>query len=288
MTTAPNFPERPVVFRFLDARAFLAAAFDYEKARNPKFSHRYVAKSMGSSSSGFFKDILNGRVRLSPARAAKFAQLFGLSYQEGDHFETLVQFTQASDAEEKDRWLARMTSGSQARKDAVLEAFQLEYFRKWHYAAVRELLALHDFDTGGDYARLAGMLDPAITPAEAEDAVRLLLRLKLIRRTAQGRLERVDKVVRSGAKNPARVKPAIRGNLELALRSLEAHPPAVRPFSYLTLSVSEASLALLRAKLAGLRQEMLDIATQDERVDRLYQLNFQLFPLSKIVKAKES
>jgi uncharacterized protein (TIGR02147 family) len=290
MTPAPTRlqtpAERPVVFRFLDARAFLTAVFEYEKSRNPKFSHRYVAKALDSSSSGFFKDILNGRVRISPARAIRFARLFGLSSRESEHFEALVQYTQASDAEEKDRWLARMTSGSRARKDTVLEAFQLEYFRKWHYAAVRELLAIYDFR--GDHARLAALLDPAITPSEAEDSIRLLLKLKLIRKTAQGRYERVDKVIRSGTQNPARVKPAIRGNLELALRALETHPPAVRPFSYLTLSISEASLVPIRAKLASLRGELLDIVAQDEGVDRLYQLNFQLFPLSKIVKDKKA
>lgn len=277
---------RPDVFRFLDARAFLAAAFEHEKSRNPAFSHRFVAKSMGSTSSGFFKDTLTGRVRISPARAAKFARLFKLSREEAEHFEAMVLYTQADDAEEKDRCLGRLTGGPQARRHTVLEAFQLEYFKTWRHAAVRETLALHDFR--GDYAELAALLEPSITPDEAEESLNLLLRLKLIRKNAQGRYERVDKVIRSGANDPARVRPALRENLQLALRALDALPPAVRPFSQLTLSVSEESLSLIREKLAGLRRDVLDIAARDERVDRLYQINFQMFPITKVMKASDS
>jgi uncharacterized protein (TIGR02147 family) len=279
---APS-PARPSVFHYLDALRFLADAFAFEKSRNRAFSHRYVAKAMDAASSGFFKDILNGRVRLSPARTVKFAKLFRLPREEAAHFESLVLYSQASGAEEKEQYLARMTEASPARRHTVLEAFQLEYFKKWHYAAVRELLAIHEFR--GDCAELGRLLDPPVTEDVAADAIRLLLKLKLIRKTAQGRFERVDKVISSGGKtDPARIKPAIRDNLELALRALDTHPAALRPFSYLTLSVSEASLAPIRAKLAGLRKELLDIAAQDDGVDRLYQLNFQLFPLSRTVK----
>jgi uncharacterized protein (TIGR02147 family) len=261
----------------------LAAAFDFEKARNPIFSYRYIAMGLGARSSGFFKDILSGRIRLSPAKAMKVARLFKLSREETDYFETLVLFTQATTAEEKEHYLGKMAGGARARKNSVLAAFQLEYFRKWHYAAVREVLAIHDFQ--GDYARLGALLEPPITSEEAMDAVQLLLKLKLVRKNAQGRLKRVDNVISSGKSDPEKVKPAIRGNLELAQRALDAYPAAIRPFSYLTLSVSDASLVPIREKLGNLRQELLDIAAQDPHVDRLYQVNFQLFPLSKTMKS---
>ena len=72
--------------------------------------------------------------------------------------------------------------------------------------------------------------------------------------------------------------------LELALRGLEEYAPAIRPYSYLTVSVSEESLLWLRDKLRALRREVLEMVTRDEAVDRVYQLNFQLFPVSRTVK----
>jgi uncharacterized protein (TIGR02147 family) len=273
---------RPSVFLYLDARNFLADACEAEKARNPRFSHRYVAKRMGASSSGFLRDILDGRMRISPERATKFAALLGLSRPEAEHFETLVQYSQADSPAEKERLLAKMTGGRNARNHVVLEAFQLEYFSNWRYAAVRELLALRAFrDTEEDHAALAGLLVPPISPAEARDAVRLLLRLKLARKDAQGRLHRAEKIVRSGAdKDPARIRPVLRDNLRLAMRALEEIPPPERPFSYLTLSVSGETLARIRERLAELRSELLEMAAEDEDADRLLQVNFQMFPLS--------
>ena len=275
-------PVRPSVFHYLDARKYLADACEAEKIRNPRFSHRYVARVMGVSSSGFLRDILDGRVRIAPERAVTFAKLLGLTRAETEHFETLVQYTQAATPAEKERLLARMTGKPSARGYSVLEAFQLEYFSSWRYAAVRELIALRGFrDTEADHAALGSLLEPPIEATEARDAVRLLLKLGLARKDAQGRLIRVDKVVRSGAdKDPARIRPALRDHLRLAARALEEIPAPQRPFSYLTLSVSGETLARIRERLADLRSELLEMAANDDEADRLLQVNFQMFPLS--------
>ena len=218
------------VFQFFDAREFLLQAYNAEKRRNPVFSHRYIAKAMGARSSSFFKDVLSGRIQLNPSRIRAFVRLFKLNKQESEYFENLILYTQADTEEDKRHYLEKLMTLSNASRHTILEAFQMEYFSKWFYAAVREVLALQEF--GGDYEKLAGMLDPPIAQSEAMDAINLLLKLKLIRKNAQGRLEKIDKVVTSGtASNPDLIKPAIRGNLELAHRALDLHPPKVRPFS---------------------------------------------------------
>ncbi len=287
MVRTQSIPEVSV-FRFLDAREFLRQAYDAEKKRNRNFSHRFIAKAMNAGSSSFFKDVLCGRAPLSSARAAKFAKLFHLSPKEAEHFENLVRFTQASTKEEKELYLRRLGGGSAAAgRKAILEASQREYLRKWHYAAIRELLDIHDFR--GDYEALAKALDPAITSAEAREAVELLLRLGLIRKDAQGRYEKVGEVVatREGG-DPEAAKPGLKAALELARRSLDEHPAAARPFSYLTLNVSERAFSEIRARIRAFRGEILELVAADDEVDRLYQLNLQFFPLSLPAKRRKS
>ncbi len=273
------------VFRFLDAREFLRQAYDAEKKRNPKFSQRFIARAMNAGSSSFFKDVLTGRAPLSPARAAKFARLFRLSEKEAEHFGNLVMFTQAGTREEKEFYLRRL-GGSPAGRKSLLEASQREYLRKWHYAAIRELLDIHDFR--GDYEALAKSLDPAITPAEARDAMELLVRLGLVRKNAQGRYEKVGDVVatRDGG-DPEAARPGLRASLDLARRSLEEHPPATRPFSYLTLNVSGRAFAEIRDRIRAFRREILEVVAADAEADRLYQLNLQFFPLSTPAKRRK-
>jgi uncharacterized protein (TIGR02147 family) len=280
------------VFRFLDARDFLRQAYQAEKRVNRNFSHRYIAKAMGAGSSSFFKDVVLGKLPLTPARAARFAELFHLPAQEAEYLQTLVLYADADTQAERDRLLKKLSGAAPQggqNGQAVLEASQLEYLKKWHYAAVRELLAFIDFQ--GDYAALAERLDPPITAVEARDAVQLLLRLRLIRKNAQGRLEKADNVIVSGPKprhDPEDVKPALRANLKLAERALDAYAPAVRPFSYMTLSVSRDTVQYIHERLLAARREILDRVSRDETVDRLYQLNIQLFPLSKAGKRSKS
>lgn len=267
------------VFQFLDAREYLRQAYAAQKKVNKGFSHRYIAKAMGAGSSSFFKDVLNGRASLNPARSAKFARLFCLSPRDTEYFENLVLYTQAATAEERDRLLRILSRTRGAGEQAVLEASQAEYLQKWHYAAVRELLAIMEFTD--DYADLAARLDPPITTNEARDAIQLLLRLKLIQKTERGTFEKVDKVIVTGPRNhPNQSRPGIVANLELARRSLEHHPAEDRPFSYLTVSVSSASLKYIKEKLREVRRDILEHVSADETVDRLYQLNMQLFPIS--------
>lgn len=281
----PSRPNVPSVFRFLDAREFLRRAYESEKAANPAFSHRHIARVLRARSSSFFRDVLNGRIRIHPSRAAAFARLFRLEGRAAEYFATLVLYNQAEEEKERAAQLERLMAIAPAGNRTLIDALQLEYFQKWHYAAVRELLALGSF---ADPGKIAALLDPALTPEEASEALRLLARLKLIRRNARGAYEKADRVLSSGTRHPERVLPAIRDNLHLALRALDVHPPKARPFSYLTLSLSEKSLAQIRERLHGLRGEILDIVGRDESVDRLYQLNFQLFPLSRPVPRRKA
>jgi uncharacterized protein (TIGR02147 family) len=271
------------VFQFLDAREFLKQAYLVRKSEDPAFSQRYLAQALGGTSSSLFRQLLAGKSRLTGARVLKLARLFRLSKPETAYFENLVAYTEAEGEEEKRHAFEKLKAGDPSGRHALLAASQLEYLSKWQYAAVRELLAIHDFR--GDYAGLGQLLDPALSEAEARNAVELLSRLKLIRKNAQGGYEPTDRVVLSGPKaSPEAVRPLLIGHLDLARRALEELPASVRPFSNATLSVSEATVRLIHEKFLAFRREAFDLATRDEKADRLYQMNFQLFPLTGSIK----
>jgi uncharacterized protein (TIGR02147 family) len=274
------------VFQFLDAREFLKQAYLARKGADPAFSQRYIAQALGGTSSSLFRQLLEGKSRLTGARVLKLARLFRLSKQEAAYFENLVAYTEAEDADEKRHAFEKLKAGDSSGRHALLAASQLEYLSKWHYGAVRELFAIHDFK--GDYAALGKLLDPAISETEARNAVEMLLRLKLIRKTAQGSYEPTDRVVLSGPKaSPEAVRPVLLGQLELARRALDVFPAPVRPFSGATVSVSEQSVRRIHERFLAFRREAFEIAMQDNAVDRLYQMNFQLFPVTGAVTRRK-
>jgi uncharacterized protein (TIGR02147 family) len=274
------------VYAFLDAREFLRRAYEARRAEDRTFSQRRIAQTLRAKSSSFFRDVLSGKAVLTPSRILGFAKIFGLTKAETEYFEKLVAYTQAEGTEEKQHALNRLKESDAAGRHTLLEASHAEYFSKWHYAAVRELLAVYDFR--GDYAELGSLLNPPIPEAVAREAVTLLHRLKLIRKTPHGGYEPTERVVLSGPQNaPTQIRPVLLNHLDLARRALDEVPAVARPFSYLTVSVSEKSFALIHKKLRALRDEVFEIVTQDDDVDRLYQLNFQLFPISKVIARRK-
>jgi uncharacterized protein (TIGR02147 family) len=274
------------VFQFLDAREFLRRAYQREKSLNPSFSQRYISQALKASSSSFFRDVLIGKSKLTPPRVLGFCRLFKLSKAEAEYFETLVLYTQAETEDEKRHYLGKLKAAGPSGGHTLLAAYQTEYFSKWHYAALRELLRLHDFR--GDYEELGALLNPPIPAEEARDAVLLLERLKMIHKAPHGAYDAVDRVVMSGPEtSPAQVRPALLGNLDLARRAIDTFAPKKRPFSYVTVSVSENSITQIHEKLRTLSREILELVTQDGDVDRLYQLNFQFFPLSEVIKRRK-
>src|SRR5690606_28851745 len=269
----------PSVFEFLDAREFLRHAYAARKRVDKAFSHRYIAREMGAGSSSFFQDVLGGRACLNPERASRFARLFGLSPRDADYFELLARFGEADTPGERERLLGLLTRAQGSDDQWILDASEAEYLQKWYYAAIREMLTFIPFT--GDYEDLASRLEPPITAAEARDAVQLLLKLKLIRRNYEGRYLKVEKSPAKALRNdPEKVRSGLLATLDLARRAVDVHPPEVRPFYALTLGVSRETLHDINTRLRDFRRDILELAKRDRNVDRLYQLNMQLFPLS--------
>jgi len=100
----------PLIFDFLDYRAYLRRVYDESKALDKRFSCRYVASRVGFKSASFFSQILNGRTELTSSMALRFAAFLKLDAREIDYFETLVLYARAASVSERRRYLGRLAS----------------------------------------------------------------------------------------------------------------------------------------------------------------------------------
>lgn len=268
------------VFEYTDYRVFLKDAYQARRQVNPNFSYRFIASKAGFASPGFFTNVLKGKKDISLKLAHKFADLFKLGRKEKEYFETLVLFNKATGNGEKKEYLDRLLAlrGSHVKK---LEAHQYEYFEKWYYMAVREALALQPFR--GDYRALASLIQPAITVQEARRAVELLERLGLVRQGPDGTYERTDAAISAGDEISRVLLNAYQLQaMDLAKHALDHLPSGTRNFSTLTLSISEATYAAMVEELRAFRRRLLEMAGNSQDPDRIYQLNFHVFPLTAL------
>lgn len=267
------------IFAYHDFRLFLKDVFEEEKARKPAFSHRYLLRRMGVSSSGFLANIISGKRNLPHAHVSRLAEALGLGRKGGRYFETLVAFTQAKKVSDK----ARLFKELVAQKPAdlkVLEGRELRLFSTWYYVAIRELVFF--FPQRDRYDTLARKLVPSIRPHEARTAVEDLLEIGLLERDKGGFLRQRQTALSTGDEvRSVQAADYQRATLDLAKEAIDRIPHGERDISSLTLTLSDASFKAAVEEIRQLRKRLLKLAVDEPGPDRVFQCNLQIFPLSK-------
>ncbi len=279
-------PEPVNIFAYLDHRAALRDLYAFKKAHEYGFSHRAVSRRAGFRSSNFLKLVMEGKRNLSAEAAAKFAQAFGLRGASGDYFCELVAYGQAKTTRERARSYERLTRLKPEKALHQLAAHQSAYHSSWYVPAIRELAAREDFRE--DPAFIARQLVPSITTAQAKKALATLLSLGLLRRTDDGRLVPAEALVTTGpAPQGHHIADYHRAMIAQAAEAIDRFPPEEREIASLTLCVDERKLPDLKRRLQAFRRELLQYAESDGRPERVLQVNFQMFPLSKRYQESE-
>jgi uncharacterized protein (TIGR02147 family) len=272
--------EGPSVFDYTDYRRFLKAYYEHQKRKNPAFSYRYFALKAKVNSSGLLKNVIDGKRGLGRGLIVRCAEAMKLKKKEAEYFECLVDFNEARTVEEKRIFFERLLALRKPEAHQV-QASQFEFYSKWYYSAIREWIGIAPFR--GDHAALARSLDPAIRPEQAEKAVRVLEELGLIVKDPQGRYRQAQPLVTTGPEveslSVAQYQIAC---MDLAKEAFDRHAAPTRDLSTLTLSLSEEGFAALKEEIVSFRKKLLALERGFQGPDRVYQLNMQFFPLTKL------
>lgn len=269
------------IYNYLDYRRFLNDLFEEKKRSVRGFSYRSFCRDAEIVNPSFLKLVVERKRSLTISSARKFAKGFKLKKHEADFLETLVLFNQASSHEEKNRYYKKLSSSKRYIEVRHIERDQFEYFSKWYYAAVRELVALSNFKN--DPAWIANVLAPKISPKEATEAIALLLRLGLVGLGKDGRLFQKDRnlVTQSEASSLAICnfqKEMMKKGLE-AIERMRAHQ---REISTLTIAISRKKFEVAKQKIKEFRRELHALLSECDDPEAVYQVNFQLFRLSEV------
>jgi uncharacterized protein (TIGR02147 family) len=266
------------IFAFTDFRKCLSDYYQGRKKCDRKFSHRFIQERVGASSAGWFADVIKGRTNIPGGYVVKLAKLMQLKATETDYFEAMVQFGQAASLEERTRFFQKMVAFKEVRSDMV-GMDRLEFYSKWYHSAIRELLFFHAFR--GDYAELARRLSPPIRQSEARDSVSLLHRMGMVEPNAIGGFKSVEAVLKKDSSFPSIVMANfLKNNMALAIEALDRYSKEERDISALTVSLSDQAFEQVKEDIRALRKKILSMTEVDIVPSKVYQCNFQFFPLS--------
>jgi len=281
---------RPIVYQYNSYREYLKDYVDYLKAssigRKQGASVKRIGTELGFGSSEMFRLILQGKRNLIPERIPNVSAYFSLNKSETECFTNLVLMDQAKEPSQKLHFANQIINSKAFRRIHPLQKAQFRYFSHWYYVAIAELVGIAEFRNDPEWISRA--LYSQVTARDVTVALKELALLEIIKKDAQGRYFRTEKVIQSGDQLFDQSTRAIHKELiEKAVRAVDGEPRERRHISGSTLPMSKTQLKEAIGLVNQFRKELLTVLERKEESQDVYQINFQIFPLSKIKREGE-
>jgi len=275
--------EKPVAWAYLDYRKYLRAFYEHKKrSTKGRFSYRIFSNKTKVASPNYLKLIIDGDRNLTLPHARRVAKFCELDTKETQYFLSLVKWNQAEKEEGEDsRWAEVLKQRSIATR-LDLSTIQLAILSDLKTIALFELLQIEKENPSLD--RLAKRLGSGATIEEVAQGLELLQKAKLIQKTAKG-FRILNRTLKSGDDVPSQsVRNFHRQAMRAADDALGRIDFSEREFISTTVAIPKSALPALKEKIRAFRDEILAASEQAENPEEVFQLNVQLFPLTKTPK----
>lgn len=242
----------------------LTDLFERRKAKNPRYSLRAYARSLGMYSANLSR-LMNGKRAITYAQASKILDVLKIT-------EPGLRFRILEEALEKKKTADPSSSTSYTEVD--LDRFAM--IRDWQHGAILCLLQIKPSLT-----TLAIAKRLSLTPKVVQESLERLERIGLLAKIENGWKPVQTHHATSVAQVPnADLQECNRQFLELARQSLTEFPFDRREHCGITMTVNPERLPLLKKAMRDFLERAEAIA-DDGSPKSVYRLNLQLFPLLK-------
>jgi uncharacterized protein (TIGR02147 family) len=273
------------VFNYSDYRAFLKNYYLDKKAQSKRFTFSLFAQVTGFASPSFLKLVMEGKKNLTKPSVLKIVRGLRFRKNPAQYFEDLVFFNQAESLEDKSYFLDKINAFRKKNRPEKLLPREYDYLAQWYHCVIREMAELPGFREDPHW-----IAHKLLFTAKIDDiagSLRFLEEKGFIGRDGKGALVKKDKTIATGDVGQQEMLTTIvrafhKKMIGFAAESISNQPKAVRNTSNTTLSLSEKSYDIAIKRIEQLRLELLEIAQSDEKTDRIYQLNINLFPLTEV------
>lgn len=278
-------PERPIIARYGDYRAYLRDMIAFLKVTRRGFSYRSFALKAGFSSPSFLKLVADGQRNLSSESIDRVVSGLGLDAREAEALEALVDLGQAETDERREKAYARIAKLGARDPVVRLESDQFELYSKWYPFVLREMASLPDFTD--DAALLAKRLRFLARPEDIARALDRLVAVGLLVRE-DGRLRPSERNLTTGPEvRTLAVRSFHRQMLDIAKTSLDSVVPAERNITGVTVPLTKGQYARVVELANQFRRDVLAIADGDDGGEHrdIHQLTMALVPLTREPKS---
>lgn len=269
------------IYNYLDYREFLKDRLAHMKENVPCFSYRFFNIKAGIKSSGHLKLIVDGKRNLGKKGMYNICRGLGLSEKEARFFETLIDFNQADNHEEKEHFYKKLTKSYPAKHAKNIEAKQYKMFSHWYYVAILELVRVSSFSSSPEW--ISKKLKPAVNVTDVNCALADLAELGLIIKNSNGGFSRTEKMIGTPEEVESIALTSFHEQMTgLAVEALKKDEVHEKEFSTLTIALPREKIQTLKNKMQEFKKEIHSILEADgnESSTDVVHINLQLFKLT--------
>lgn len=269
----------PQIYDYYDYRKYLQEWYLAKKRDNRHVTYRYIGMKV-SMDAGYLVKVFQGAKHVSEEKVPSFSKLLQLSKRESEYFSLLIKFGKAKSEDTIRDYFEQLLKYTNINSHAVTHD-RYEFYQCWYYSAIRELINCTSVSIK-DSKKIGSLLLPRVSANDVEKGIALLIRLGFVVEDEEGILMQNEKFITTGEEWASlAIRSFHREMIQLAHDSVGDIAPSQRDLSTLTITLSDEGLLTIKEKLKEFRQEVLQFCATDKDVNRVYQLNFNLFPLTE-------
>ncbi len=273
------------ILEYLNYREYLKDWIKYQKSEGRPGSNRWFAQKMGINSSSWLSSVLAGVRNLNTTHQEQLAKILKLSAREQQYFLSLVAFNQSKEREKQNLHFKKIKKLQDTSESHTVSVQCYEYYTDWYHSAIRALVGI--MEIGDNYEDLVPLLTPKISLSKISESLKLLESMELIHRNSDGVFELTKVGITTGGYDRSvAVREFHEETLNLARQAVVRGDKNEKDISTLTLGISRSNITAVKEILSQARRDIAEFADTDDDADSVYQLNMQLFPLSKPIVSK--
>lgn len=268
-----------------DYRDFLKNYYERRKEKMPLYSYRMMGAKLGLDASYLYR-IIQKKHHLPTHTIALAKEMLDLSDKAAEYFDILVACSKTNNPEIKFSLIEKAINLRNIEKKELTDS-ELLFLSNWKIPAIRALL---DVTKGqSNPHEIAKKIKPAITEAEAQEALDCLIKLGFISKNSSGNMKLNDPHLTVSVKASEKIK-AVRGFqkqvLELAENALDNCPINERDISTLTIAVDLECFEDIRDMLQEFRRLIQKRVDETKSPDRVMHLSMAFYPITQTEEYK--
>ncbi|MCB0407251.1 MAG: TIGR02147 family protein [Bdellovibrionales bacterium] len=283
---------KPVLGAYTDFRRYLFDFYSYKKIETADsirpYSYAHFSAAADIKSPNYLKLIIEGQRNLSGQMIGKFSRALGLTKSETEEFGALVMYGQAKTPTERNQYLKVLSEIRVQNKirEGKIESEAFESVPSWVmwvlYAMAEQEGVNFDVDA------LKKVISHRASREEVQASLNNLLERGELVQSEDGKISKGRELMSGGQNVPVELVRKLQAELiYLGLESLFQDRPQDREFGALTLALTEKEFEELKFEVRQLRKRWFkdfSVKRKIEKGDRVFQINFQLFPITRSCK----